>query len=195
MAPSVTISRMSCHDDIRSRSCRFLQLQFRAKGRRPAWSTALGRLIEDGDADVIIIGRGGGSAEDLMAFNDERVVRAIFASPVPVVSAVGHETDWTLCGSGRGHARANALGRRRDLFRLRSLISLRYIDALSDLGSRSMWNELDSFRATLSQHRIRDCAHVTGAGNRADGVPRSITSALRIAASSSRHVRTYSRRA
>jgi exodeoxyribonuclease VII large subunit len=57
---------------------------------------ALARLIVDGRSDVIIIGRGGGSAADLSAFNDEGLVRAVFGSPIPIVSAVGHETDWTL---------------------------------------------------------------------------------------------------
>jgi len=56
----------------------------------------LTRLCSLKDVDVIIVGRGGGSFEDLFPFNDERLARAIRASPVPVVSAVGHETDFTI---------------------------------------------------------------------------------------------------
>lgn len=58
--------------------------------------SAIKRLASSGCCDVIIVGRGGGSYEDLYCFNDEGVARAIAASPVPVISAVGHETDFTI---------------------------------------------------------------------------------------------------
>lgn len=58
---------------------------------------ALSALTRFGECDVVIVGRGGGASEDLAAFNDERVVRAVAGFPVPTVSAVGHEVDVTLC--------------------------------------------------------------------------------------------------
>ncbi len=58
---------------------------------------ALRRFNETDAADVLIIGRGGGSIEELWAFNDETVARAVAASRIPVISAVGHETDFTIC--------------------------------------------------------------------------------------------------
>ncbi len=57
----------------------------------------LERVYALDNIDVIIIGRGGGSAEDLFCFNDENLARKIYESPVPVISAVGHETDYTIC--------------------------------------------------------------------------------------------------
>ncbi|HJQ21000.1 MAG TPA: exodeoxyribonuclease VII large subunit [Gemmatimonadaceae bacterium] len=58
---------------------------------------AIERVGRWGAADVVIVGRGGGSREDLQAFNDERVARAIAKCPTPVISAVGHEVDVTIC--------------------------------------------------------------------------------------------------
>ncbi len=65
-------------------------------GAAPAIAAALRRLQAVPDVDVIIVARGGGSLEDLWAFNEEPVARAIAACRVPVISAVGHETDFTI---------------------------------------------------------------------------------------------------
>jgi exodeoxyribonuclease VII large subunit len=83
---------------------RVLLWPVRVQGETSAAEVAAGvrglaALAPDGDPprpDVIIVARGGGSLEDLWGFNDEAVVRAVVESAVPVISAVGHETDWTL---------------------------------------------------------------------------------------------------
>lgn len=63
----------------------------------PQLTQAVNKFSQGDIADVIIIGRGGGSMEDLWAFNDENLARAIYNCKTPVISAVGHETDFTIC--------------------------------------------------------------------------------------------------
>ena len=67
------------------------------QGERSAQSIATSiEMLNKSDVDIIIVGRGGGSLEDLWSFNEEIVARAIFNSDVPIISAVGHETDYTI---------------------------------------------------------------------------------------------------
>ena len=67
------------------------------EGAPDSLCAAIARVVLWGQADVLIVGRGGGSREDLWAFNDERVARAIAGCPIPTISAVGHEIDTTVC--------------------------------------------------------------------------------------------------
>ncbi|MBK5275792.1 MAG: exodeoxyribonuclease VII large subunit [Desulfuromonadales bacterium] len=92
------------HDILNVLKRRFASLEIllypvRVQGEGSALEIA--RAIDDmnrsGLVDVLIVGRGGGSLEDLWAFNEEVVARAVYRSKLPVISAVGHETDWTIC--------------------------------------------------------------------------------------------------
>jgi exodeoxyribonuclease VII large subunit len=91
------------HDMIRVMGRRFPNLHIEivpasVQGERAAAEivAALRLINERGDADLAVLARGGGSIEDLWPFNSEQMARAIFSSDVPVVSAVGHETDYTI---------------------------------------------------------------------------------------------------
>jgi exodeoxyribonuclease VII large subunit len=92
------------HDILNVLKRRFASLQIqlypvRVQGEGAAGEIA--RAIDEmnrmAEVDTLIVGRGGGSLEDLWAFNEEVVARAVHRSKIPVISAVGHETDWTIC--------------------------------------------------------------------------------------------------
>ena len=99
----VTAPKGAAIQDIRNVALRrnpFLQIILYpalVQGEGAAESIVRGiHLLEKADVDVIIVGRGGGSIEDLWAFNEEIVARAIFGCKTPIISAVGHETDFTI---------------------------------------------------------------------------------------------------
>lgn len=72
-------------------------VQVQGESAAPQIVNAIEKFNENNSADVLIVGRGGGSLEDLWAFNEEIVARAVFNSKIPIISAVGHETDFTIC--------------------------------------------------------------------------------------------------
>ena len=79
--------------------CKILLCPVAVQGENAVGSmiNMLERVYARDDIDTIIIGRGGGSIEDLWCFNNEELARKIYESPIPVISAVGHETDFTIC--------------------------------------------------------------------------------------------------
>ena len=104
--------------------------------------------------DLIIIGRGGGSAEDLWGFNDERLARAIAASEIPVVSAVGHEVDFTICdfvadlrAATPSAAAELSLPDKEDLFRQVKSLTTR-LDAAEATRLRRLRTQLDRLSAS-----------------------------------------------
>lgn len=127
------------------------------EGAAPQIAEAVRALGESGEVDVLIVGRGGGSLEDLWCFNEEVVVRAIAASPVPVVSAVGHEIDYTLADFAADYraptpsAAAEAVAPVLDDL-------LRQVRDLAGRAARALANRL-----ALLRHRVADPEQVGSA--------------------------------
>ena len=122
-------------------------------GAAPDIARAIRLVDEWGEADVVIVGRGGGSLEDLWAFNEEEVARAIYAAATPVVSAVGHEVDFTIAdfvADVRASTPSNAgelvVPDGKDLRRAVTTTAERLVNAVA-AALRSRSDRLDTARA------------------------------------------------
>ena len=112
------------------------------------------RMLDEAGVDVIIVGRGGGSIEDLWAFNEEKVARAIFECRTPVISAVGHETDFTIAdfvADLRAPTPSAAAELAVDDFRSVADTVKGYEERIR----RAMRTRLDLYRSRMSQYQMQ----------------------------------------
>ncbi len=119
---------------------------------------AIRNMNEYGRADCLIIGRGGGSIEDLWAFNDEKVARAIFESKIPTISAVGHEIDFTI-SDFVADMRAPTPSAAAEMVVPDTRESLRYFEGLTGRFSgaieRYFWSIRDRYASLLSRPSLK----------------------------------------
>jgi exodeoxyribonuclease VII large subunit len=120
----------------------------------PGIVSALQEINRVAQPDVIILARGGGSIEDLWAFNDERVARAIVASPAPVVTGVGHETDFTIADFA-ADLRAPTPTAAAEMVTPNRMDLLADLDELLARLSRSAQGDLSARRWTLNDQANR----------------------------------------
>ncbi len=112
------------------------------------------QALDQMNLDVIIVGRGGGSIEDLWAFNEEIVARAIFDCNTPIISAVGHETDWTIADFVSDR-RAPTPSAAAELAVSNYRQTLERLDNLKHRMDNNLSNRLDFYRERLSHIKTR----------------------------------------
>jgi exodeoxyribonuclease VII large subunit len=125
-------------------------VRVQGEGAAAEIAAAIQRFDRWGGADVLIVGRGGGSLEDLWAFNEEPVVRAVAASRTPTISAVGHEVDFTLCDLAADVRAATPSNAAELAVRDRREVAAR-VEALSSRATRGLLQGLADRRRLLER--------------------------------------------